>query len=115
MNVLFIGACGLDCSECEAYKLTQASDTAGMHALLAKWRVEFNSPDMPLEAVICDGCMVGERHGGYCSECGVRKCAVERGLASCAHCPDYGCETLTAFWQMAPSAKANLEALRAQL
>ena len=114
MNVL-IAACGLDCSQCDAYKLTQANDVAGMEKLLAKWRVEYNAPDMIIADVTCDGCMVGERHGGYCGECPVRKCAVEHAIVNCAYCSDYGCEKLQGFWQMAPQAKANLETLRAEL
>lgn len=114
MNTL-IAACGLDCSQCEAYKITQANDTAAMEKLVAQWRVEYSSPDMTIQSVICDGCMVGERHGGYCGECPVRKCAVEHDVINCAYCADYGCETLQVFWQMAPQAKANLEALRVQL
>lgn len=111
----FIAACGLDCSQCEAYKVTQANDVDAMEKLVAQWRVEYNAPDMTIQSVICDGCMVGERHGGYCGECGVRKCAVERGLANCAYCADYACDTLKGFWEMAPQAKVNLEALHAQL
>ena len=114
MNTL-IAACGLDCSQCEAYLVTQANDTLGMQKLVEKWRVEYNSPEMTLESVMCDGCLVGERHGGYCAQCPVRKCAVEHGVVNCAYCPDYGCETLSAFWQMAPQAKTNLDAIRAEL
>ena len=114
MNTL-IAACGLDCSQCEAYKVTQANDIAAMEKLVAQWRVEYNSPDMTIQSVICDGCMVGERHGGYCGECPVRKCAVEHGVVNCAFCSEYACDKLQGFWQMAPQAKVNLEALRAQL
>lgn len=110
-----IAACGLDCSQCEAYKVTQANDVAGMEALAARWREEYNSPEMTVQSMICDGCMVGERHGGYCGECPVRKCAVAHSVVNCAYCADYACEALQGFWQMAPQAKANLEALRAQL
>lgn len=111
MNIL-IAACGLDCSQCEAYKITLANDRAAMEDLVVKWRAEYNSPEMTVESVICDGCMVGERHGGYCAECGVRRCALARGVANCAYCPDYGCETVQKFWQMAPQAKVNLDAQR---
>lgn len=110
-----IAACGLDCSQCEAYKVTQANDRAGMEELVVRWREEYNSPEMTVESLICDGCMVGERHGGYCGACPVRQCALEHGVVNCAYCSDYGCEKLQNFWQMAPSAKANLDAVRAEL
>ena len=113
MTNSLIAPCGLDCAQCEAYKLTQANDLAGLEALVTKWKVDFNAPDMTVKDVTCDGCMATSgRIGGYCAMCGIRACTVEHGFATCAECTDYGCEKLTAFWQNAPQAKANLEALR---
>ncbi len=110
-----VAYCGLVCSECEAYLLTQANDTAGLEALLARWRVEYNAPDMKFEDVICDGCVIEGRHGGYCGQCPIRACGVERGVVNCAHCADYGCEKLSGFFNMAPPARETLEAIRAAL
>lgn len=107
-----IAACGLDCAKCDAYIATQANDQAALEKLAEKWRVDFNAPNLTAASVLCDGCMAGGRVIGYCAECTIRLCAVERGLENCAACPDYGCEKLTAFWANAPQAKANLEALR---
>ena len=84
MTTTLIAPCGLDCAQCDAYKLTQTNDLEGQQALLAKWRVEYSSPDMTLEAVTCDGCLAGARHGGYCAACPIRACAVE--LAHMAPC-----------------------------
>jgi len=93
-----IAFCGLDCAGCEAYLATQAGDEAAKLTLLEKWRVEFDSPDMPLAAVTCDGCTSTGQLGGYCQDCPVRACAVEKGFENCAHCADYGtCETLNGF------------------
>lgn len=111
----YIAACGLDCSQCDAYKLTQANDVVGMEALVAKWRIEYNSPEMTLESVTCDGCMLGERHGGYCGECPVRKCAQEHSVVNCAYCAEFACDKLQGFWQMAPQARLNLEGIRKEL
>lgn len=112
MTTVLIAACGLDCAQCDAYKATQANDQVALEALAEKWRVEYNSPNITAVNVMCDGCMSGGRTIGYCAECGIRKCVQERGLANCSACPDYACDKLTGFWQMAPQAKANLEALR---
>jgi hypothetical protein len=112
MNTL-IAPCGLDCAKCEAYTLTQANDLPGLEALVTRWRVEFKAPEMTVRDVTCDGCLAASgRVGGYCAICEVRKCAVGRGLQTCASCGDYGCERLAAFWQNAPQAKDNLEGLR---
>jgi hypothetical protein len=108
-----IAACGLDCGSCEAYLATQANDPAAKERLLAKWRVEYNSPDIPLAALTCDGCLTpGGRAGGYCVQCGIRRCVQKRQLANCSACIDYPCPILTGFWKAAPQARANLEALR---
>ena len=113
MTATLIAPCGLDCAQCEAYKLTQSNDLQGQEALLAKWRVEYSSPDMTLAAVTCDGCLTGARHGGYCSACPIRACAVDKGYGTCAECDQYaGCEKLQNFFQLAPQAKENLEMLR---
>ncbi|MBN2387452.1 MAG: DUF3795 domain-containing protein [Anaerolineales bacterium] len=109
-----IAPCGLDCAQCEAYKLTQVNDLPGLAALVEKWKIEFNAPDMTLESAICDGCLATSgRLGGYCALCEIRKCAVEHRITTCAECREYGCQKLQTFWQGAPQAQANLEALRA--
>jgi hypothetical protein len=108
-----IAPCGLDCAQCEAYKLTQVNDIPGLEALAAKWKVEYKAPDMTIKDVTCDGCLAASgRLGGYCSMCEIRKCTVERSFTTCAECDDYGCEKLQGFWKGAPQAQANLEALR---
>ncbi len=111
MNVL-IAACGLDCSECPAYLATLANDQAAMEQVAAQWREQFHSPTISVADVICDGCMAGERHGGYCGECGIRKCVNERGLQNCAYCADYACEPLQNFFKMAPQVQGTLETIR---
>src|SRR5512138_3225425 len=112
MSVTLIAPCGLDCAQCDAYKLTQANDLEGQQALLVKWRVQYNAPDMALADIQCDGCLAGARHGGYCAACPIRACAVEKGYTTCAECGEYGCEKLQHFFQLAPQAQANLEVLR---
>lgn len=111
-----IAFCGLDCAGCEAFQATQAGDEAAKNELWEKWKVEFNAPEMPFEAVSCDGCTADGRAGGYCADCPVRACGKARGLANCAHCEDYEtCDTLQSFIADIPGAKANLAAIRAAL
>jgi hypothetical protein len=107
-----IAACGLDCAQCEAYTATQANDLLTLERVAEKWTREFNAPGLTAENVQCDGCMTEGRKVGHCAECGMRLCAIERGLPNCAACPDYACEQLIAFFQAVPQAKANLDALR---
>ncbi|MBD3285511.1 DUF3795 domain-containing protein [candidate division WOR-3 bacterium] len=109
-----IAYCGINCAECPAY-LAHKNDDDELRAVTAeKWSKAYNS-DIKPEYVNCDGCTMEGRHVGYCSKCGVRKCASAKGAQNCAHCPDYPCETLEAFLKMAPRVKENLEEIRANL
>jgi len=108
-----IAACGLVCSECDAFVATQAGDVAAIDRVAAQWSEQFQT-EIPPESVRCDGCMTGgERACGHVGECEIRACVVARGFANCAVCDDFGCEKLEGFCQMAPDARATLESLRA--
>jgi hypothetical protein len=107
-----IAACGLDCAQCEAYQATQAGDLAALARVAEKWTQEYHAAGLTAANVQCDGCMTAGRKVGHCSECKIRLCAIERGVTTCAACPDYACEQLTAFFQMVPVARENLELLR---
>jgi len=111
-----VAFCGIVCTECPAYIATQADDLAGKEAVAAQWREEFDSPDIDAAYVTCDGCLAFDgRLGGHCGECEVRACGVARGVANCAHCSDYGCETLESFFDFAPSVRATLDEIRRAL
>jgi hypothetical protein len=108
-----IAVCGLDCAACEAYLATQAGDEAAKEKVAAKWRVEYNSPDIDAKSITCDGCLATSgRLCSHCLECAPRLCAVDRGLATCAHCPDYGCEKISGLLKYMPQAKATLDGIR---
>jgi len=110
-----LGACGLNCVECEAYKATQANDVDAVAQVAAEWSKQFGT-DVPPEYVWCDGCHSDSaRKCGNCAGCGVRTCVVSRDLDNCAACSDYGCETITKFFQMFPHAQRALDEIRAEL
>lgn len=113
MNTL-IAYCGINCADCDAYKATQASDIAWMERVAAQWRIEYNSPQIDINSVTCDGCRTPNgRAGGYCSECPIRACGLERGVETCAHCSDFeGCDHLAEFFKAAPHLKTTLEEIR---
>jgi len=108
-----IAYCGLDCAACGAYIATQADDREAQERVLAKWRVEYNHPDMTLEWVICDGCIaVGGRLSTHCGECAIRACAMEKGVDTCGHCVDYACDKVSGLLNAVPAARATLDAIR---
>ena len=109
--------CGLMCSECPAYLATQANDPAALERVAEQWREQFNAPEMTADSIVCDGCL-GHNEGrmsGYGSVCEIRACAMGREVVNCAHCDDYGCETIVGFFGFVPEAKATLDGIRAQL
>jgi hypothetical protein len=110
-----VAVCGLICSDCPAYVATQADDRAALERVAAEWRQAYNAPNITVESVICDGCLDGERKCGHCAECNIRACGVARGVANCAHCPDYGCEKLQGFFGFVPQARATLDEIRRSL
>ncbi|MCL2641739.1 MAG: DUF3795 domain-containing protein [Phycisphaerales bacterium] len=112
-----IGACGLICSECNAFKATQAYDSAAIACIAEKWSKQYKHEFRP-EDVWCEGCMTaGQRKNHHCvTSCGIRACVKSRKLSDCAQCPDYSCDMLKKFFdhfggEESP-AKVMLDALR---
>ena len=108
-----IAHCGLICSDCSAYIATQTNNRELLERTAAEWSELFHAEISP-ESILCDSCIAAStRLCGHCYECEVRLCGIERGVANCAVCPDYGCQRLEAFLAMAPEARNTLEQLRA--
>ncbi len=108
-----IGACGLVCSECMAYKATQANDAEAIAKVAAQWSQQYGG-DIKPESVWCDGCMTaGKRKCGHAGECGIRACARGHQVANCADCSDYGCEKIAGFHREVAEAKTTLDGIRA--
>ena len=111
-----IAFCGIVCSECEAYLATQANDMEALERLAARARAEYGMAEATAEASRCMGCLATSGpQCSYCSTCEIRACAQERQLANCAHCDDYVCDKLEAFFKMAPASRAILDGIRAGL
>jgi len=108
--------CGLDCGECEAYVATQKNHRAGLEATAKKWAEQFGGKDVSADMCLCDGCPSGKRTStAHALTCAIRVCASARGVVTCAHCQNYGCETLKQFFAFAPVLKEKLEAIRIEL
>ncbi len=109
---IIIGACGLLCSECEAYQATRANDAKAIARIAASWSEKYGV-QIPASNVWCDGCMTpGTRRCGHCAECEIRACVVSRGLSNCAECDYYLCETISKFFESQPLAKHRLDRIR---
>ena len=109
-----IGKCGLVCTACEAYIATQADDRQTLTRMAEEANEQFNMT-MSWEDSRCFGCLSEGKKIGYCDSCAVRICAVEKGVTNCAYCDDYGCETISKFWEAVPSAKITLDEIHQAL
>jgi hypothetical protein len=106
--------CGLDCSKCGAFLATAANDDALRAKTAEEWSKAFKVEIAPA-SINCTGCTSDGIKFHYCENmCEIRKCAQGHKVSTCADCGDYGCEKIKGFQEMAPEAKANLEALRAK-
>jgi len=88
-----------------------------MERVAAQWREQFNWTNITADMILCDGCSDADRgrRSRYCDLCEIRTCALERGVATCAHCADYGCEKLESFFAHAVSARTVLDDIRTHL
>ena len=101
--------CGLNCLACPAYIATQENDNEKREGTAAQWTEMFGREVTP-EEINCDGCTSDTgRLFTHCTTCEIRACAMEKKVENCAFCPDYECEKLTSFFEMAPEARDNLE------
>ncbi len=88
--------CGIDCSNCKAYKGTVSGDLSQLEAAATTYG---GTADQAKDWV-CLGCQPADQPfiAKYCGECGVRKCAIAKGKPNCAACDEYdGCERIHKF------------------
>ena len=86
-----IGKCGYRCDLCPAClpNIKSDADKQRMCDALAKY---FGLEMSPEEFSGCGGCV---KEGGD-PNCGVRPCAIEKGVENCAHCEEFACDKITA-------------------
>ena len=105
--------CGLDCAVCPAFIAHATGDGALREKTAKEWTEIYHFACTP-EMIDCVGCTEEGVHIGHCGECAVRLCGQSKGVAHCGDCPDYEtCPTIAGFLAQVPSAKANLEEVRA--
>ena len=106
-----IAYCGLDCSKCDAYLATEENNDAKREETAEKWSRMYRH-DIKPEQINCGGCRSEGKKFFHCDDCDIRQCCTSRGVAHCAACEDYICDTLAGFIKLAPEAGAALEQLR---
>lgn len=107
-----IAYCGLDCEKCDAYIATVNDDQALREKTAKLWGELNNAPILP-EHINCTGCREDGAKTVFCeSMCGIRKCASEKGVTSCAGCRSMEeCQILAPVLASSPEALNNLKGL----
>ena len=105
-----IAYCGLDCKKCDAYLATINDDQALREKTAKLWAELNNAPILP-EHINCEGCRVDGIKTVYCdSLCGIRQCALKKGVTTCGDCPDMEkCQTVGMVISNNPDALKNLK------
>ena len=105
-----IAYCGLDCEKCDAYLATINNDQALREKTAKLWAELNNVPILP-EHINCLGCRVEGTKTVFCdSLCAIRKCALNKGIATCGECSDLeSCPTVGAILENNPSTLKNLK------
>lgn len=88
---MMIACCGLDCEKCDAYIATKNNDQALREKTAKLWSELNNTTIMP-EHINCEGCRVDGKKTVFCeSLCGIRQCAIKKGVSTCGDCPNMEC------------------------
>ncbi len=104
--------CGLTCSECPAYLGTSNGDMKALEALAETWSKAYGTT-LTAQDCLCNGCRAAEGPWmSHCAECDMRACGIQKGVETCAQCPEYACDKLAAFFEYVPEAKLVLDTLR---
>ncbi len=104
-----IACCGLDCEKCDAY-LATVNDDAALREKTAKLWSELNGVPILPEQIRCEGCRRDGVKTVFCDRlCEIRRCAMQKGAATCGFCPEFeGCPTLAAVVGTNPEALERL-------
>lgn len=104
-----IAYCGLDCEKCDAYLATINDDRALREKTAKLWTELNNTPILP-EDINCRGCRADGVKTVFCdSICGIRQCALKKGIATCGDCSDLEkCQKVGAIISNNPEALKNL-------
>lgn len=105
-----IAYCGLNCENCDAY-LATINDDQELRIKTAKQWAELNHAPILPEHINCQGCRVDGAKTVFCdSMCGIRQCALKKGVATCGDCLDLeSCPTVGAILENNPATLKNLK------
>jgi hypothetical protein len=112
-----IAYCGLDCHGCPIHLATLEEDLSVKkkmrNEIAEQLAIIYKTTPKPEIISDCDGCKINNgRLFTGCSDCEIRKCAIQFNLENCAYCHDYACEKLKRHFVIDPGAEERLEKIR---
>ncbi len=100
--------CGLDCEVCDAFVATKNNDSQLKAQVAQRWSKLYKKTINP-EDVHCRGCKSQGTQGIYCqSMCRIKPCCREKGIQTCAHCPEFPCGDLKEVFSFSKEAERRL-------
>lgn len=109
MNEL-IACCGLNCETCDARIATIRDDDTLREKTAELWS-RLNGVEITKDMIRCTGCRMNGAKTPYCeSLCPIRRCAMDKGYATCGDCSLLDqCETLKPIISTNSGAGNNLK------
>ena len=94
-NEKLVAPCGMYCGACSNYIATQQKDEKKIQELMK----QYGKSNMPMEDMLCDGCIGGGRVAVHCRKCEILDCASKKAPKSklCSDCSDFACDRITKF------------------
>ncbi len=94
-NEKLVAPCGLYCGACPMYIATQSKDEEKIKALMK----QFGRGNMPMEDILCDGCIGSGRLASFCRKCEIVACASKKAAKSklCSDCAEFACDRIAKF------------------
>ena len=92
MDEIMMGACGINCGNCDIKLAT--NDTAIAERLAKGFSEKGIIPDATPDMFRCDGCL-GDRFTHWSANCWILQCCVDdKKLDNCSQCDSFTCKEL---------------------
>ena len=113
-KIKFTSRCGLNCKKCAAYIATVTNNDKLREVTASEWNRKYSvTGRLPVTKadINCLGCLsLINLIYKHCKECGVRKCALKKGIQNCGECSDYNfCPKISSLHKRIPEGKKTCD------
>jgi len=89
-------SCGMYCGVCGVYIAHRDNNIRFKERLRDVYRQGLGDNTIEASDMSCEGCH-SDLLSGYCQDCAIRSCTVERGIEGCHQCSDFPCKSIDDF------------------